>query len=84
MVRVVFAEDNYLVREGTAALLSASGEVELVSMAATYEELMRIVWDESPWIFLYHQQDLYGVRDRVKNFRPTPEAIVRLEQTEVT
>ena len=25
MVRVVFAEDNYLVREGTAALLQTSG-----------------------------------------------------------
>jgi len=48
MVRVVFAEDNYLVREGTAALLSASGEVELVSMAATYEELMTAVDRERP------------------------------------
>ena len=48
MVRVVFAEDNYLVREGTAALLSASGEVELVSMASTYEELMTAVDRERP------------------------------------
>ena len=30
MVRVVFAEDNYLVREGTAALLQSSEEVNLV------------------------------------------------------
>jgi DNA-binding NarL/FixJ family response regulator len=43
MVRVVFAEDNYLVREGTAALLSASGEVDLVSLASTYDELMSAV-----------------------------------------
>ena len=48
MVRVVFAEDNYLVREGTAALLSASGEVELVSMASTYEELMTAVDRDRP------------------------------------
>ena len=48
MVRVVFAEDNYLVREGTAALLSASGEVDLVSMASTYEELMTAVDRERP------------------------------------
>ena len=34
MVRVVFAEDNYLVREGTAALLQSSGEIELVGIAA--------------------------------------------------
>ena len=48
MVRVVFAEDNYLVREGTAALLSASGEVELVSLASTYDELMTAVDEDRP------------------------------------
>jgi DNA-binding NarL/FixJ family response regulator len=48
MVRVVFAEDNYLVREGTAALLSASGEVDLVSVASTYDELMTAVDRDRP------------------------------------
>jgi len=48
MVRVVFAEDNYLVREGTAALLSASGEVDLVSLASTYDELMTAVDQDRP------------------------------------
>jgi DNA-binding NarL/FixJ family response regulator len=48
MVRVVFAEDNYLVREGTAALLSASGEVDLVSLASTYDELMKAVDRDRP------------------------------------
>jgi len=48
MVRVVFAEDNYLVREGTAALLSASEEVELVSLASTYDELMVAVERDNP------------------------------------
>ena len=48
MVRVVFAEDHYLVREGTAALLSTSGEVDLVSVASTYDELMSAVDRELP------------------------------------
>jgi DNA-binding NarL/FixJ family response regulator len=48
MVRVVFAEDNYLVREGTAALLSASGEVDLVSVVSTYDELMSAVDRDLP------------------------------------
>ena len=48
MVRVVFADDNYLVREGTAALLSASGEVDLVSLASTYDELMTAVDRDRP------------------------------------
>jgi DNA-binding NarL/FixJ family response regulator len=52
MVRVVFAEDNYLVREGTAALLSASGEVDLVSLASTYDELMTAVDRDRPEVVL--------------------------------
>jgi DNA-binding NarL/FixJ family response regulator len=48
MVRVVFAEDNYLVREGTAALLSASGEVDLVSVVSTYDELVSAVDRDLP------------------------------------
>jgi DNA-binding NarL/FixJ family response regulator len=48
MVRVVFAEDNYLVREGTAALLQSSGEVELVGMAASLDELLLAVEQHRP------------------------------------
>jgi DNA-binding NarL/FixJ family response regulator len=48
MVRVVFAEDNYLVREGTAALLQASGEVELVGTASSLDELLAAVEEHEP------------------------------------
>jgi len=48
MIRVVFAEDNYLVREGTAALLQNSGTVDLVGTAATFDELLAQVEETSP------------------------------------
>jgi DNA-binding NarL/FixJ family response regulator len=48
MVRVVFAEDNYLVREGTAALLSSSDEVELVATASDLDGLLAAVESERP------------------------------------
>jgi DNA-binding NarL/FixJ family response regulator len=48
MVRVVFAEDNYLVREGTAALLNSVEEVELVAVAENFDELMAAVAKHSP------------------------------------
>src|SRR6188474_2162811 len=48
MVRVVFAEDNYLVREGTAALLQASEEVDLLGTATELDELMRAVEELKP------------------------------------
>jgi DNA-binding NarL/FixJ family response regulator len=52
MVRVVFAEDNYLVREGTAALLQSSGDVELVGMAASLDELLEKVEELKPEVVL--------------------------------
>jgi DNA-binding NarL/FixJ family response regulator len=48
MLRVVFAEDNYLVREGTSALLQASGEVDLVGTATSLDELMVAVEELQP------------------------------------
>jgi DNA-binding NarL/FixJ family response regulator len=47
-LRVVFAEDNYLVREGTAALLQATAEVEVVATAADLPELLAAVEDHRP------------------------------------
>jgi DNA-binding NarL/FixJ family response regulator len=52
MVRVVFAEDNYLVREGTAALLQSSSDVELVGMAASLDELLQKVEELKPEVVL--------------------------------
>jgi DNA-binding NarL/FixJ family response regulator len=48
MVRVVFAEDNYLVREGTAALLQASDDVDLVGIATELDELLSAVEELNP------------------------------------
>jgi DNA-binding NarL/FixJ family response regulator len=52
VVRVVFAEDNYLVREGTAALLAEHGEVDLVGTATTYDELLAAVESHAPDVVL--------------------------------
>jgi DNA-binding NarL/FixJ family response regulator len=48
MIRVVFAEDNYLVREGTTALLESAAEVEVVGTATTRDELLAAVAERSP------------------------------------
>ena len=48
MVRVVFAEDNYLVREGTSALLGDSAGVELVGTAEDFDGLLAAVEEHTP------------------------------------
>ena len=42
-VRVVIAEDNYLVREGTRRLLEDSGEVDVVAAVGSADELIDAV-----------------------------------------
>jgi len=43
LIRVVIAEDNYLVREGTRRLLEDSGEVQVVAAVGTAGELLDAV-----------------------------------------
>lgn len=43
VLRVVIAEDNYLVREGTRELLDSSGEVDVVAAVANADELVDAV-----------------------------------------
>ena len=52
MVRVVFAEDNYLVREGTAALLQSTDEVDLIGTASALDELLVAVEELKPEVVL--------------------------------
>ncbi len=47
-LRVVFAEDNYLVREGTAALLETAEGVEIVGTASSLDELLAAVDQHAP------------------------------------
>jgi DNA-binding NarL/FixJ family response regulator len=48
MLRIVFAEDNYLVREGTVALLAETGELDIVGTAASKDELLAAVEEHAP------------------------------------
>ena len=47
-MRVVFAEDDYLVREGTAALLAQAGDVEIVEAVSDLDTLLAAVERHRP------------------------------------
>jgi DNA-binding NarL/FixJ family response regulator len=47
-LRVVFADDNYLVREGVAALLAEADDIELVDTAADPHSLIKSVAQHDP------------------------------------
>jgi DNA-binding NarL/FixJ family response regulator len=47
-LRVVFADDNYLVREGVSALLSEAEDIELVATVGDPSSLLRAVSEHQP------------------------------------
>ncbi len=47
-IRVVVAEDHYLVREGVRRALELAGDIELVAAVATADELVHVVAREQP------------------------------------
>jgi DNA-binding NarL/FixJ family response regulator len=51
-LRIVFAEDNYLVREGTAALLSTVDGVELAATVSDLDSLLAAVDEYRPQVVL--------------------------------
>jgi DNA-binding NarL/FixJ family response regulator len=48
VVRVVLAEDNYLVREGVTRLLQSDDEIDVVATADDYDSLLAAVESENP------------------------------------
>ena len=51
-IRVVFADDNYLLREGVKQLIETQPELELAATATDYDSLMAAVQRESPDVVL--------------------------------
>ena len=47
-IRIVLAEDNYLVREGVAKLIETQPDLELVQLCADYDSLMASVDADEP------------------------------------
>jgi DNA-binding NarL/FixJ family response regulator len=51
-LRVVLAEDNYLVREGVRRLLETTGEVDLVAACEDYDQLVSAIDEHHPDVVL--------------------------------
>jgi DNA-binding NarL/FixJ family response regulator len=48
VIRVVVAEDSYLLREGVCRLISAQDDLEVAGSCASYDELIAMVKDDTP------------------------------------
>lgn len=45
---------------------------------AMYMRLGQIVYEECPWVFLWNQQGIFGVRNEVESWEPYQDGVIRL------
>lgn len=43
-----------------------------------YKKLGNIIYEECPWVFLWNQQGVYGIRDEVQGWEPHQDNTIRL------
>jgi DNA-binding NarL/FixJ family response regulator len=90
-LRVVIAEDNYLVREGTRRLLEDSGKVEVLAGVGTATELLHAVDTLTPAAVLTdirmppgHQVEGIDAAHEIRRRHPTVGVVVLSQYSEAT
>ena len=59
---------------------AAETEVDQAKRREMYLKAQAIVTEETPWIFLWLPQDIYGVSKRIAGWRPQPDARINLHR----
>jgi peptide/nickel transport system substrate-binding protein len=60
---------------------AARATTDAAKRKALYAEATRLLLDDRPMIYLYHQNWLYGLSARLTGFSPVPDGLIRLRDT---
>jgi peptide/nickel transport system substrate-binding protein len=60
----------------------AGSTMDTAQRVQMYHDIVNIIRDDAPWVFLHQLYDVYGVNDRVQNWKPG-SGIVLLRGTSV-
>ena len=89
LLRLVIAEDNYLVREGTRRLLEDSGKVEVILTVSTPDELLDAVNHAHPQAVLTdirmppgHHLEGIEAAHRIRSLHPSTGVVVLSQHAE--
>jgi peptide/nickel transport system substrate-binding protein len=61
---------------------TAGSTMDPAQRVQMYRDIVKVIRDDAPWVFLHQLYDVYGVSDRVQNWRPG-SGIVLLRGTSV-
>jgi len=75
---------GYTNAEADALIDKARATVNYDDRYKTYGQLIKLLQQDAPWVYLHYQTNIFGVRDRVKGFVPRPDSEVIVQQMSVT
>jgi len=62
-----------------AAIYKAGAELDPTKRVQYYSEALNLIKEDAPWVFLYEQQDLYGVNRAIKWQPRSDEAVLAVQ-----
>jgi peptide/nickel transport system substrate-binding protein len=74
---------GYTNQQVDALLDRARTTVDSTARNKVYGDFIRLIQQDAPWVYLYYQTNISGVRDRVKGFVPRPDNEVAVQPMSV-
>jgi peptide/nickel transport system substrate-binding protein len=59
--------------QADALINQARTTVDSTARNKVYGDFIRLVQQDAPWVYLYYQTNIFGMRDQVKGFVPRPD-----------
>jgi peptide/nickel transport system substrate-binding protein len=75
---------GYASAEADALIDKARATVNFDERYKVYGQLIKLLQQDAPWVYLHYQTNIFGVRDRVKGFVPRPDGEVQVQLVSVS
>jgi peptide/nickel transport system substrate-binding protein len=60
-------------------LIDARTTTDQDKRADMYKEAATIIWEDAPYVFIYHEKDYKAMKNKVKGFKHVPDTMIRTE-----
>ncbi|WP_232695910.1 ABC transporter substrate-binding protein [Brevibacillus daliensis] len=58
-------------------IVEARSELDNTKRKALYDQVMAILYEEAPYVYIYHNYDRFGISKKVKGFTHVPDGLIR-------
>jgi peptide/nickel transport system substrate-binding protein len=70
---------NYSNPKFDQLLLDGRTTTDQAKRAEMYKEAAALLWEDAPYVFIYHEKDYKAMKNNVKGFKHVPDTMIRTE-----